>query len=73
MESRYQVGDQITVIYEQYGNKEIRYPIVEVRPYPRSQVILYIYQTAPGHLRCVDERHLSTERKVTHAKTGWHN
>ena len=72
LDPRFSVGDRITVIYTQYGNLRKIYPIVEVRTYKHSHVVLYIYQTAPGHQRCVNEKELNTQGEVTHEKTGWH-
>ena len=71
MEQRFQVGDRLTIIYPQYGGKEIIYPIKEVRTYPMSKSVLYFYETAPGHRWSVLDNQISDDRRVSHDKTGW--
>jgi hypothetical protein len=70
---RFSVGDRIIVIYPNYGNVEKSYKIVEIKKYPVSGNILYIYETAPGHRYCVLEKFIDEFGKVTKDNTGLTN
>lgn len=73
METKLKVGNRVTIVYERFGNLERNYPIVEVRIYPLSKAVLYVFETAPGHHRAFTETAIRPDGKVMDSKVGWHS
>lgn len=70
---RFKIGDTITIFWPEHNGYERLCKIVEVKVFPRTKTILYIYEYCLGHHRCIKEDKIDQNNRASHSDSSWTN